>query len=83
LIKPSAVKEVEALGTKRDRQRVVARIQALAADPRPPGCEKLAGHADLYRIRQGQFRVIYLVDDQQGVVDVIKIGHRGEVYRRR
>ena len=82
LIKPSAVKEIEALGAKRDRQRVVARIEALAADPRPPGCEKLAGQADLFRVRQGQFRVVYTIDDQNRVVDVIKIGHRREVYRR-
>jgi mRNA interferase RelE/StbE len=82
LIKPSAAKELDAIGTKGDRQRVVARIQALAADPRPAGCEKLVASANLYRVRQGQYRVIFTVDDVGHTVEVIKVGHRREVYRR-
>ena len=81
LIKPSAAKEIEAIGTKRDRQRVVSRIQVLSAEPRPSGCEKLAGIAALYRIRQGHYRVIYTVNDAQRIVEVLKVGHRREVYR--
>lgn len=81
LIKPSAAKEVEAVGTKRDRQRIVARIQSLAKEPRPPGCEKLAGSAALFRVRQGHYRVIYAIDDAQRTIEVIKVGHRREVYR--
>ena len=81
LVKPSAVKEIEAIGTKRDRQHVVRRIQALAAEPRPPGCEKLAGQTTLYRIRQGQYRVTYTVSDAERTVEVVKVGHRREVYR--
>lgn len=81
LIKPSAAKELEAIGTKRTRQRIVSRIRSLASEPRPAGCEKLAGSTALFRIRQGQYRVIYLVDDARHVIDVIKVGHRSEVYR--
>ena len=80
LIKPSAVKEIERIGRKKDRQRVVKRIQSLADDPRPPGCEKLA-HQDRYRVRQGWYRIIYAVDDQAERVLVVKVGHRRDVYR--
>ena len=81
LIKPSAAKELESIGTKRDRQRVVGRIQSLATEPRPPGCDKLAGPAALFRVRQGQYRVVYTVDDARHPIEVIKVGHRREVYR--
>ena len=81
LIKASAAKEIEAAGTKTDRQRVVERIQALAVDPRAHGSEKLAGYADRYRIRLGQYRIIYLIDDERREVSIFKIGHRKDVYR--
>lgn len=81
LIKPSAVKEIETNGTKRDRQRIVGRIQSLATDPKPPGSEKLAGPAALFRVRQGDYRVIYVVDGAHRIIEVIKVGHRREVYR--
>jgi len=79
LIKPSAVKELEAI-SRQDRLRIVARIQTLAGDPRPPGCEKLSGE-DKYRLRQGDCRVVYLVDDDALEVTIFKVGHRREVYR--
>ncbi len=78
-IKPSAAKEIEAL-PKKDRRRAVARIRGLATNPRPPGCEKLSGH-ELYRVRQGNYRILYTVHDADLLVVVIKIGHRREVYR--
>jgi mRNA interferase RelE/StbE len=53
----------------------------LAADPRPSGCKKLAGNTDYYRIRVGDYRVLYEVSDRDVLVLVIKIGHRREVYR--
>ena len=81
LIKASAAKEIEALGTKTDRQRVVQRIQPLAADPRTPGSEKLAGYTDRYRVRQGQYRIIDLIDDGRREVTIFKVGHRKDVYR--
>ena len=80
LIKPSAAKELEAVGRKSDRSRIVDKIYTLKDDPRPPGCEKLTGQ-DRYRLRQGQFRILYVVDDAEQVVTVVKIGHRRDVYR--
>jgi mRNA interferase RelE/StbE len=80
-IKRSAAKELEAVAHRSDRQRLVARIEALAQDPRPAGCEKLAGQSDRCRIRQGDYRVVYSVDDAERVVLIVKVGHRREVYR--
>ena len=79
-IKPSAVKEIEAV-PKKDRQRIVSRIRALADNPRPVGCEKLAGQ-DKYRVRQGRYRIVYSVSDSNLVVLVVKVAHRKEVYRQ-
>jgi len=81
LIKTSAAKELEAVGAKADRQRIVERIHALAASPRAHGSEKLAGYADRYRVRQGSYRIIYLIDDGRREVTIFKIGHRKNVYR--
>ena len=81
LIKPSAGKELEAVGSKADRQKLVAKIQALASDPRPRGSEKLAGYSDRHRIRHGKYRVVYLIDDSSSTVTIFKVGHRREVYR--
>ena len=79
LIKPSAAKDLEAL-PKQDRRRIVAKITSLSTDPRPPGCEKLSGH-DQYRIRQGNYRILYEIQDSALVVVVVKVGHRRDVYR--
>ena len=81
LIKSSAAKEIEAVDQKKDRQRIVAGIRSLADDPRPPGCEKLAGEDDRYRIRVGRYRVIYSVGDGELLVVVVRVGHRKDVYR--
>ncbi|MGH8222229.1 MAG: type II toxin-antitoxin system RelE family toxin [Woeseiaceae bacterium] len=81
LIKSSAGRELERLGAKADRTRLVDRILALADDPRPRGCEKLAGYSDRFRIRQGSFRVVYLVDDQMRKVTIFKVGDRKDIYR--
>jgi mRNA interferase RelE/StbE len=80
LIKPSAVKEIEAV-PKKDRLRIIKRIRALAADPRPPGSEKLSGD-DKYRIRQGNYRIVYSVSDEVILVIVVKVGHRKDIYRK-
>ncbi|MBI3894718.1 MAG: type II toxin-antitoxin system RelE/ParE family toxin [Acidobacteria bacterium] len=79
LIKPSAVKELGALPRK-DRLRIVRRIQTLANNPRPTGCEKLSGR-EQYRLRQGRYRIVYSISDREQVVLVVKIAHRKEVYR--
>lgn len=78
-IKPSAAKELEAVGTKKDRVRLVARIRSLAADPRPPGCQKLSG-SEKYRVRQGVYRVVYFVEDDKLVITVVRVAHRRDVY---
>ena len=80
LIKPSAAKELEALPRK-DRSRIAAKIVGLAANPRRPGSEKLSGE-DKYRLRQGDYRVLYSIEDASTTVTVVKIAHRREVYRR-
>ena len=81
LVKPSANKEINAVGQKKDRQRIVLRIQSLGENPRPSGCEKLAGHLDRYRVREGNYRILYSIDDEKLLVDVVKVGHRKDVYR--
>lgn len=78
-IKRSAAKELEHLPPK-DRTRIIARIRALATDPRPAGCEKLSGQ-DRYRVRQGNYRILYEIDDTVVLVVVVRIAHRREVYR--
>jgi mRNA interferase RelE/StbE len=80
-IKRSAAKELQALSDQETLTRLIEKIQALATEPRPQGAEKLAGRSNLLRVRQGNYRVIYSVDDQARMVDVIKIGHRRDVYR--
>ena len=81
-IKKSARKELETVATKSDRRRIVARIQALAEDPRPAGAVKLSGR-ELYRIRQGQYRILYSIEDRVLIVQIIRIGHRSKVYIKR
>ena len=78
-IKKSAAKELEAL-PKKDLRRIIKRIQTLAQNPRPDGSHKLSGQ-EQYRIRQGDYRIVYSVDDKVLAVDVVKIGHRREIYR--
>jgi mRNA interferase RelE/StbE len=80
-IKTSAVKEIEAIPTKRERRRIVNRISALADDPRPPGCQKLAGGENRFRVRQGRYRIVYSVEDSELIVEVVRVGHRKDVYR--
>jgi mRNA interferase RelE/StbE len=79
LIKASAAKELEAK-PKADCKRLATRIGGLAAAPRPPGSEKLSGE-EKYRIRQGDYRVLYVTEDARSRVTVVKIGQRREVYQ--
>ena len=80
-IKPSAAKEVDAIEPKKLRRQVVERIRQLASDPRPRGCEKLAGASGRFRVRQGAYRIVYAVADDERAVVVFKVGHRSDVYR--
>ena len=80
-ILPRAERELAAL-PQDAQQRIDARIQSLADNPRPPGVEKLAGEEGFYRVRAGGYRVVYSVQDDVLLVLVVRIGHRGEVYRK-
>lgn len=80
LLTKSAAKELEHVPT-RDRQRIVAKIGRLAGNPRPMGCEKLSGD-DKYRLRQGNYRILYEIVDADLIVTVVRIGDRRDVYRR-
>ena len=79
VIKRSAERELRAIPAP-TLPLVVARVQGLANQPRPVGCEKLSGQ-DGYRIRQGDYRIVHAVSDTERVVEIIRIGHRREVYR--
>ena len=78
-ITKSAANELENL-PKPDRLRIIERIRSLSENPRPHGCEKLSGE-DKYRIRQGDYRILYTIDDQIITVKVVKIGNRRDVYK--
>jgi mRNA interferase RelE/StbE len=61
------------------QRRIVAKIETLSNNPRPDGCKKL--HGDIYRVRVGDYRIVYQVRDRELLVLVIRVGHRREVYR--
>jgi mRNA interferase RelE/StbE len=65
---------------KKDLRRILSRIEALTKDPRPPGCEKLTGQ-ERYRPRQGRYRIVYSIQDDELTVWVVKVGHRKHIYR--
>ncbi len=77
--KKSVEKDLSAF-PKHDIKRILDRIRSLALDPRGSGCEKLSG-LDQYRIRQGKYRIVYTIDDNVLVVEVVRVAHRKEVYR--
>lgn len=64
------------------QERVVRRLDKLGRDPRPPGVEKLEGDESTYRIRIGEYRIVYDIHDKALIVLVLKVGHRREIYRR-
>ena len=77
--KKSVRKDFEKI-TKEDLERILTRIKLLSKDPRPPGCEKLTGQ-ERYRLRQGRYRIVYSIQDDEHTVWVVKVGHRKDVYR--
>jgi len=79
-ILPSAQRQLAKLDPP-IRKRIAAAIDGLAADPRPPGAKKLQGSESLWRIRVGDYRILYEIHDRQALVLVIEIGHRREIYR--
>lgn len=64
-----------------ERRRIAAKVDRLMAEPRPAGCVKLSGHRDIWRIRIGNYRVIYNIDDSRALLVVLKVSHRRESYR--
>ena len=65
---------------KKILKRILSRIESLSEDPRPKGCEKLTGQ-ERYRLRQGRYRIVYSIQDDELTVWVVKIGHRKDIYR--
>jgi mRNA interferase RelE/StbE len=78
-VSKSAAKEIEKLPPA-VVERIIPALIKLAEDPRPTGCKKLKGTGDIYRIRVGDYRIIYVVDDTVRIVDIRKVGHRRDVY---
>ena len=76
----SARKELEHLDAS-VVSRIFPKIEALAENPHPPGCRKLQGLEDLWRIRVGHYRVVYQVLDDEQVIDIIAVRHRSQAYR--
>lgn len=79
-IKPSAAKELEKV-PKKVLQKIVGRIKRLSKNPRPFGCEKLSDQ-EKYRIRQGNYRIVYSIENKKLTVIVVKVGHRRDVYKK-
>jgi mRNA interferase RelE/StbE len=77
--KRSVTKDLRGIAPAEVR-RILARIEALRGDPRPSGCEKLSAR-ERYRVRQGNYRILYTVSDATGIVEIVKVAHRREVYR--
>ena len=77
--KKSVQKDFDAI-PKKDLKRILNRIAALAENPRPPGCEKLTGK-ERYRLRQGRYRIVYSIQDDELTVWIVKVGHRKHIYR--
>jgi mRNA interferase RelE/StbE len=80
-VKPSARKELEAL-PDRVLARVVQKLESLGHAPRPTGCKKLKGYKDQWRVRVGDWRVVYIIDDAAKLIRITRIAHRREVYER-
>lgn len=78
-LKSSARKELESL-PESVLSRVVRKLESLTENPRPGGCKKLKGYKDLWRIRVGDWRVVYIIDDPAKLVSVTRIAHRRDVY---
>jgi mRNA interferase RelE/StbE len=79
VFRKSVAKDLKAI-PKKDQVRILQRIAQLAEDPRPPVCKRLSGQ-QRYRIRQGIYRVLYEIEDDQLIVTVVKVGNRGDVYK--
>lgn len=77
--KKSVQKDFDSI-PKKDLKRILSRIESLSEDPRPHGCEKLTGQ-ERYRLRQGRYRIVYSIQDDELTVWVVKVAHRKHIYR--
>jgi len=80
LVSASAEKVLKGL-PKKDLAKVAITVQSLASDPFPLGCRKLAGEKNVFRLRQGSYRIIYEVFKSELIIHILKVGHRKDVYR--
>ena len=78
-VKPSVARDLRGV-PKADTRRILAKIESLRDDPRPHGVEKLSAQ-ERYRVRQGDYRILYSIEDAALVVEVVKVAHRRDVYR--
>jgi mRNA interferase RelE/StbE len=80
VFRPAAMRDLEQLPS-RTQHSIAAVITRLSENPRPPGVEKLKGRDNLYRVRSGDYRILYQISDRLKQITVVKIGHRRDVYR--
>ncbi len=81
VVEDNAARTIRKLPKDVQRQ-IIAKTEALASDPRPAGCQKLKGMEDLYRVRAGEYRIVYRIEDRILLVLIVSVGHRGDVYDR-
>lgn len=79
-IAPAAKRQIKKL-VKQTQELIIQRLEQLAENPRPPGVLKMEGEENLYRVRVGGYRIIYEIQDRVLLIVVVKVGHRGDVYR--
>ena len=80
VIKPAVEKQLRRLPNK-IHQRVLSTLEGLKVDPRPRGCKKMKGEGNLWRVRVGDYRVVYTIKDDQLIVLVVRVAHRKDVYQ--
>ncbi len=81
ILAPAAQKSLDKI-PRNSRRRILDALEELADDPRPPGCVKLEGEDNLWRIRVGDYRIVYTIDEKKLMVLVVRVAHRKDVYRK-
>lgn len=80
-VSPAAARQLKKID-RRVLPQIAEKIDSLASEPRPHGCEKLSGYDSLYRVRAGDYRIVYGVEDRLVLIVVLKVGNRAEIYKR-
>ena len=81
LIPAPVEKALQRMRNRAERERLISEIEELANNPRPNGCKKLKGYEDLYRVRKGDWRIIYQIRDKQLIIVIVEVDTRDNVYR--